>query len=229
MADQITNTSLQEEARDSFAGTLRAAVSAIEGTGAAYLGMGDIASSALGRPRWTRDIEIFVRPEHAERVLEALASEGFRTERPTAGWLYKAYRDDVVVDVVFQTQGAITVDEEMIRRARTRVFSGVRMPMLPPEDLLVIKAFAHSEANPSHWHDALALLAHHDLDWRYLLRRARHGPRRVLSLLVYAESVDLAVPRQAVDELLALLYGLTRPQSAETGRERSLLGPQVSS
>jgi hypothetical protein len=37
------------------------------------------------------------------------------------------------------------------------------------------------------------------------LRRARHGVRRVLSLLLYAQSIDLPVPWWAVDRLYALL------------------------
>jgi hypothetical protein len=47
-----------------------------------------------------------------------------------------------------------------------------------------------------------------DLDWEYLVRRAcRAGPRRVLSLLLYAESNDLFVPRGAVVSLDAAVHG----------------------
>lgn len=63
------------------------------------------------------------------------------------------------------------------------------------------KALVHTEDSPRHWHDALALLTRSDLGWLYLIRRARHGPKRVLSLLLYAQSVDLPVPDGALDEL----------------------------
>lgn len=52
-----------------------------------------------------------------------------------------------------------------------------------------------------HWHDALALRSRRDLDWQYLPRRARHGPRRVLSLLLDAQSNDLPVPAKVIDDL----------------------------
>jgi hypothetical protein len=43
-------------------------------------------------------------------------------------------------------------------------------------------------------------------DWPYLLERARLAPRRVLALLIYAESDDIEVPRDAIDDLLARIY-----------------------
>ena len=55
--------------------------------------------------------------------------------------------------------------------------------------------------------DALAIIARTPLDWTYLVERARQaGPRRVLSLLLYAESNDLAVPAEAVDQLHTIIH-----------------------
>lgn len=58
----------------------------------------------------------------------------------------------------------------------------------------MIKAIANDEPSARHWNDALALIAACDIDWEYLLERASRGARRVLSLLVYAQSNDLVVP-----------------------------------
>jgi hypothetical protein len=88
-----------------------------------------------------------------------------------------------------------------------REFKGARLRMIPPEDPLVIKAVASAEHSPHHWYDALAIIARQELDWGYVVRRARSaGPRRVLSLLLYAESTDLAVPVTAIRDLLDQLY-----------------------
>jgi hypothetical protein len=73
--------------------------------------------------------------------------------------------------------------------------------VIPPEDLIVIKAIVHDEETPRHWHDALGVIARAQLDWDYLLARASHSPRRVLSLLLYALSLDLWVPASAVRRL----------------------------
>ena len=45
-----------------------------------------------------------------------------------------------------------------------------------------------------------------DLDWDYLERRARRAPRRVLSLLIYAQSIDLFVPNRVIRSLFEAAY-----------------------
>jgi predicted nucleotidyltransferase len=163
--------------------------------------MGGIASAVHGRPRWTHDLDLFTRPQHARALLDRFAEAGFRTREEDSFWLFKADRDDVLVDVIFRSVGDIHLDDEMLARSRCGMFRGREVPVLAPEDLVVIKALAHAEHSPRHWHDALGVIARRDLDWEYLLHRARHGPRRVLSLLLYAQSVDLAVPDVVIDGL----------------------------
>jgi hypothetical protein len=69
-----------------------------------------------------------------------------------------------------------------------------------------MKAIAHDQDTPRYWHDALGIIAHTELDWDYLLQRARIGPRRVLSLLLHAQSDDLIVPDRAVRQLFEAIY-----------------------
>ena len=64
----------------------------------------------------------------------------------------------------------------MAERVRTVSLVGVDLPAIAPEDLVVLKALSHDEESPRHWHDALGVLASADLDWDYLLERARFGP-----------------------------------------------------
>jgi hypothetical protein len=83
----------------------------------------------------------------------------------------------------------------------------VKVRVIAPEDLAVIKAVATAEHGPHHWYDALSIIARCEIDWPYFVRRARQaGPRRVLSLLLYAESNDLAVPAEAIEELMASVH-----------------------
>ena len=102
---------------------------------------------------------------------------------------------------MFKTVGDIYLDREMLRRARRETVLGCEVRVIPPEDLIVIKAIVHDEETPRHWHDALALIPRRDLDWDYLLARADRAPRRVLALLVYASSCDLWVPSVALRKL----------------------------
>ena len=189
-----------------FKQVLRETVEALDGAGLQYALMGGIASTGLGRPRWTHDIDVFVRPSEAEAVLGALAEAGFDTERTNPSWLFKGFKCGVLVDVIFHSTGGFYLDDEMIARTVQREFMGHRVRLIAPEDLLVIKAAVHDEHGPRHWHDALGVIGVNEIDWDYLLRRARRAPRRVLSLLVYAHSLDMAVPNYVVRALFQEIY-----------------------
>ena len=192
-----------ETGEDELVEALTRTVKAVDAEQLDYVLMGGIASSVLGRPRWTHDIDVFVRPEDAGSALDTLAAAGFRTQETNPRWLYKALKDRVLVDVIFVSSGGVFLDEEMVGRARHAEVEGYPVSVIPAEDLVVIKALVHKEHSPRHWFDALALLRRDDLDWAYLVRRARqHGPLRVLSLLYYARSNDQVVPDHVIEDVL---------------------------
>lgn len=197
-----------------FAGVLGAAIRALEEAGVEYVLIGGVGSAALGRPRWTNDIDVFVSPVEAERALEVLGAAGFDTERTNEHWIFKASKGEMVVDVIFRTVGDTYIDAEMLARAKRAEFLGVQANVAAPEDQIVIKAIAHDEPSARHWNDALSLVASCDLDWDYLIERARKGARRVLSLLIYAQSNDLVVPAAPIVELFHHIYGGERSDDA---------------
>lgn len=193
---------------EAFARVLREGVDAIEAAGIRYVLIGGIASAVIGRPRWTQDIDLFVQPIDADRTLEVLAEAGFDTQKTNPHWLYKAVKDGVLIDVIFRVVGDIYLDDELLERSEVRTFKGHEIRVVSPEDLIVIKAAVTSEEVPHHWHDALGILASsEEIDWDYLLRRARNSARRVLSLLIYAESNDLVVPSDVIRRLTDRIYG----------------------
>ncbi len=148
-----------------------------------------------GRQRWTHDADFFLRDGHDAAIgLEHLRDAGFATQQTDENWIYKGIKRGVLVDLIFKAKGDIYYDEEMIERTQHREFKGRTLPVIPPEDLIMIKAIIHDEATPRHWYDALGIIAGVEIDWDYLLSRSTLGPRRLLSLLVYAQSNDLIVP-----------------------------------
>src|SRR6185437_4641189 len=171
-------TSEDPELLDRFNRIIGETVEAIEEAAIRYVFIGGIASGGLGRPRTTHYIYLFVMPEDAARALRALAKKGFSTQKTDPSWLYKAWKEDILVDVIFKSKGDIYLDNEMYRRVMVAEFHGRKLRLVAPEDLFIIKAAAHSEVTPGHWHDAIALLTHSKMDWEYLLRRARRAPRR---------------------------------------------------
>lgn len=190
-----------------FRRVLGEALQAIDEARVPHLLIGGIAATSYGRPRWTHDIDVFLRPEDAERALRALAAAGFQTEVTDPTWLLKGFKEDVMVDLIFVCTGGFHLDEEMLSRGVETEFQGQKVRLLPPEDLILFKAAVHDERGPRHWHDALGILSRADLDWDYLLRRARRVPRRMLSLLIYAHSIDLAVPNRVIRTLFQTVYG----------------------
>lgn len=186
---------------------LRDVVAALDRTDVAYLLMGGVGAQTFARPRGTDDIDVFVRSEDTQRVRDVLAEDDFETEETDPTWLSKAWKHGVLVDIISRSKGDIYLDDEMMARASTCVFKGITVPVISPEDLLVIKAVATAEHSVHHWYDALALVSRASLDWEYVERRAlKAGPRRVLSLLLYAESNDLAVPAQIVESLFTAVH-----------------------
>lgn len=182
------------------------AVEIVENSGIPYALIGGLATKSLGRPRVTHDIDFFVKPDDAERLLQALEKEGYTSQRRDPFWLFKAWKDDILVDVIFKSSGDIYFDEEVQSHVRRVNINGRYINAISPEDFVVIKAAAHQEHNPHHWHDALAVLKQGNLDWEYLFKRAKHAPRRVLALLIYAQSNDIAVPHDMIRRLYRMVF-----------------------
>ena len=190
--------------------TLEEVVEVLEGHDIDHVLMGGIGSFALARPRETHDIDVFLRPGDVDPALDLLERRGFEVSMHDPAWLAKAFKRGVLTDLVFRSSGEIYLDDEMVQRAERRDYKGVSGRVIAAEDLVVIKALATSEHTAHHWYDALAIISRCDIDWDYLVRRAiQAGPRRVLSLLIYAESCDIAVPNAAIAAVHETLHGST--------------------
>ena len=191
---------------ESQSATLLEAITTFEENNLPYALIGGIAGRGLGRPRVTHDIDLFIAPEDAKCALKALSERGFTTEERDPAWLFKAWKNNTLVDLIFKSSGDIYFDEEMQKHVQRVPFNDHFINLISPEDFVVIKAAVHQEHIPHHWHDALAVLTEGNLDWEYLVKRARFSPRRVLSLLVYAQSNDIAVPLEAIQTLYRKLF-----------------------
>jgi predicted nucleotidyltransferase len=150
---------------DVFLGVLDRAMAAAEGTGESFALIGELCSATVGRDRGTRDIDLFVRPASAPIIVDALRVAGFEVETVDDHWLYRAHHSGIAVDVIFRATRDILLDDEMARRVTRADIYGRLLPVVPAEDLLVMKALATDEDTARYWYDALAILARTDLDW----------------------------------------------------------------
>lgn len=219
MANTPSINPTQESARNTALGgrfdkVLFDTVDALEKANIPYAFIGGVATGGLARPRATHDLDIFVRPEDAEFTLNELGKAGFRTEKFDLQWLFKAFKDDIMVDIIFRSEGEFYYDEEVHAHRRFVDYHGKKVPVVAPEDLAIIKCAVHYEGGPHHWHDALNLLSRFDINWPYLLQRSRRATRRVLSLLLYAQSNDVLIPNWVIVQLFESVFGTGQQQSA---------------
>lgn len=223
------SSSVESEPSRRFDKALFATLDALDSRKVDYALIGGIAASSLGRPRPTQDIDIFVRPEDAEATLEVLQQSGFQTNRFNPSWIYKAYKEDVLIDIIFRSEGGFYFDTEMKDHSILANYHGRQIRVVSPEDFILIKCAVHSEEGHHHWHDALSVLGQAKLDWDYLLHRSRKAPRRLMALLIYAQSSDIAVPNFLIQRLYETLFGSgqqpnRRPETSPKPHVRSETG-----
>src|SRR5688500_2746282 len=131
-----------EELTDS----LKRAAAALRDAEIEYALGGGLACWAHGAPESEHDVDIFVRPQDAERALSVLVESGMRPVRPPEGWLLKAYDGDVLVDIIFEPNDG-PVDDALMSRVTMRDVAAVRMPVLALEDVIKSKLLALGERN----------------------------------------------------------------------------------
>lgn len=190
-----------------------AALRALNADGVPYLVGGALALDAYcGIRRNTKDLDLFVLPEDARRVLEVLERAGLNTELPFPHWLGKAHCDaEHFVDVIFNAgNGAAPVDSEWFAHARPGLVMGVPVAICPPEETLWSKGFVMERerfdgADVAH----LFLSCAESLDWDRLLRRFGDNWRvlyahLVLFGFVYPDEAQ-RIPREVMRELAGRL------------------------
>jgi len=173
---------------------LEVASRALEQAGIPFVVGGGLAAEAYHLRETVNDVDLFVRPIDAPRALTALEQAGFYVWVEDPRWLYKALKDGVSVDLIYESTGVVHVGDETFQRARWMQLDHTRLPVMPPEDLFVMKAAAAVPSAPKHWLDAVSLLASEPMDWEYLTSRAARNPRKVLQAIVHAYEDGAPVP-----------------------------------
>ena len=185
-----------------------------------------------GIVRHTKDFDVFLRPRDFDRALDALASQGWRTERTFSHWLGKAYHGDDFVDLIFSSgNGVAQVDDLWFEHAVEETVLDRPARLVPAEEMIWSKAYIMERerfdgADVAHVLHCRAA----DLDWDRLLRRFEpHGGWRVLFAhlvlfgYIYPGDARL-IPGRVLAALAARLSG-DAPRDAD---ERICRGPILS-
>lgn len=120
-------------------------LAALNGEGAEYLVVGAHAVAYHGRPRASKDLDVWVRPspENAERVFRAAAKFGANMHGTSAGdftdedLIFQIGVEPVRIDIITAIDG-VSFDTAWPRR-REAAYAGVPVNVIDIEDLLANK------------------------------------------------------------------------------------------
>ena len=170
--------------------------------------------------RDTKDLDVFVQPEHTIEAGRVLRDAGFTTRLEQPHWLAKAFDGDPFVDLIFgMGNGLALIDEGWYRNSRPAILAATPVRVAPAEELLWHRLFIH-ERHRQDMGDIVHLIAcvGHAMNWTRLLERvAEHWPLLLAQLQIFMyvyPEIDGAVPRWVQDELL-------KRAAAEAARPRS--------
>jgi hypothetical protein len=155
---------------------LKRAAAALREAEVPFLLGGSLASWARGGPETRHDLDLMIRPQDAERALEALKAAGMRPERPPEEWLLKAWDGDTLVDLIFGPSG-LEMTDEVIARGEELSVLGMEMRVMALEDVLTTKLMALTEHSLRY--EGLLRIARalrEQVDWQDVRERTMSSP-----------------------------------------------------
>jgi predicted nucleotidyltransferase len=161
---------------ESLISAMKRAAGALNDAGVPFVLAGGLAAWARGGPASEHDVDFLVKPEDAERALQVLADAGLRTERPPEGWLFKAYSDGAMIDLIFDPSGG-PVDDDVLARADELEVMAMPLQVASLEDVMVTKLLAVNEQEPD-FSSVLevARALREQIDWDDVRRRTSESP-----------------------------------------------------
>jgi predicted nucleotidyltransferase len=167
---------MRTAAFEALLATLKKAAVALHEEGVPFLLGGGLACWVRGGPESDHDLDLIVKEEDADQALEVLERRGFRTEKPPEGWLYKAWDDGVLVDLIFHPKG-IPITDEVIERGEKLEVEALPMRVMTLEDVFVTKLLALDERGLN-YAPALEMArpVREQVDWDDVRRRTAESP-----------------------------------------------------
>src|SRR5436305_6133268 len=94
---------------------MKQAAAALRDADVPYLLAGSFAAWARGAPPRDTDLDFAVKPDDADRAVEALEAAGMERKETPEEWLRKVASGNVVVDVLFDPAG-LEIDDDTLAR-----------------------------------------------------------------------------------------------------------------
>jgi hypothetical protein len=168
---------MPESSFDELIVAMKAAAGLLQQAEIPFVLGGGLSAWARGGPKSEHDVDLLLRPEDAEEALSAFEADGWRTERPPEGWLYKTWHENgALVDLIFNpASGPIT--DQIIERAPIAEVMALRVNVSTLEDVMTAKLMAITEQEPDYsaaleWARALR----EQIDWDIVRQRTEASP-----------------------------------------------------
>jgi hypothetical protein len=176
-APELATHALEDHRPGALAEALKRAAAALREAEVPFMLCGSMASWVRGGPEpFTKDVDFCVKPGDADRALEALASVGMTTDRPPEGWLYKAWDQDILIDLLFAPANVPVTDTVLDRSDELLVLS-VPMRVAATDDIMATKLLALNEHSVDYKQLLqIARALREQIHWPLLHRRTRESP-----------------------------------------------------
>jgi hypothetical protein len=172
----------------------------LDGAGMQWVVFAGAAASVYGADRVVTDVDILVPAAEGDRLMALFPGAELVSRQP--GFLHLALPG---VDLLAGL-GTVDLDAQMATRMTRHEVGGTRVPVIPPEDNILLKATwgRGAEEGKHDWEDVEAMMATvPSLDWGYLRWRAG----------------TLDQP-ELVQEIMERLEGLWQQRQGEEGEGR---------
>lgn len=158
--------------------------------------------------RDTKDIDLFCSAGEYPKILRYLNELGFQTEITDARWLAKAFKDEHLIDFIFNSPNSLcAVDDSWFEFAEIDKLYGVDVKFLAPEELFWCKIYVQNRerydgADVNH----IILKRGKTMNWHRVLQRMdQHWQLMLAAFLnfqfVYPSERD-CIPKWVFEELM---------------------------
>lgn len=157
------------------------------------------------------DIDLVIREDDAPGILRHLGDAGYDVSEMERSWLHKAFKDGVTVDLMFELKNGTRFDDEFRdHRERGDMFGTHPLVMAPEDQLPSLAGTVDRQTVGKHWYEMIDLMSNNDLDWDYVTARSARVPLEMLSVVHFALSERVPVPRGVIERLSEMASGARR-------------------
>jgi hypothetical protein len=218
-AKELATHASEDHRPGALAEALKRTAAALREAEVPFMLCGSMACWVRGGPEpFTKDVDFCVKPADADRALEALAGMGMTTDRPPEGWLYKAWDQDILIDLLFAPANVPVTDTVLDRSDELMVLS-VPMQVAAIDDIMATKLLALNEHSVDYKQLLqIARALREQIHWALLHRRTSESPYAMAFFtLVEQLGIVAAADFAGADEVTP--EALPAPRSARHGAQ----------